>query len=291
MTKTITGINTILDQYDLYIFDLWGVVHDGHAPFSDTMKTFDFLKQHDKTVAILSNAPRRVDNTILRLKEMGIEKGVHYDVVLTSGQDCYEHLCQRPTPFYQKLGEKYYHPGPERDQSSYTYIPYTKVENLEEADFWLLSSVLGESMDDSIDLYADRMALCLEKNISIVCANADKRVLYGEKEVMCVGKVAQDFQDMGGNVVMHGKPNIGVFQKIYDIAVAKVGKDIPKSRCLMIGDSLGTDIMGANNFGIDSLLVKTGIHGKELNQTNNDLTQLVLEYKAVPTYFDLCVRV
>ena len=35
-----------------------------------------------------------------------------------------------------------------------------------------------------------------------------------------------------------------------------------KNKILAIGDSLRTDILGANNFQIDSALVLSGIHGK-----------------------------
>ena len=34
-----------------------------------------------------------------------------------------------------------------------------------------------------------------------------------------------------------------------------------KKKIIAIGDSLRTDILGANNFGIDSALVLSGIHG------------------------------
>ncbi|WP_135502572.1 HAD-IIA family hydrolase [Roseovarius aestuariivivens] len=48
-----------------------------------------------------------------------------------------------------------------------------------------------------------------------------------------------------------GKP----FANIYDIAFARLSADIPKSRILMVGDSLHTDILGAQTAGVASALV------------------------------------
>ena len=52
-----------------------------------------------------------------------------------------------------------------------------------------------------------------------------------------------------------------------------------KKRTIAIGDSLFHDIQGANNFEIDSVLVKSGIH-KDLNQINN----LIKNHQIKPTY-------
>ena len=52
-----------------------------------------------------------------------------------------------------------------------------------------------------------------------------------------------------------------------------------KNRTVAIGDSLFHDIKGANNFEIDSVLVKSGIH-KDLTQINN----LIKNHQITPTY-------
>ena len=52
---------------------------------------------------------------------------------------------------------------------------------------------------------------------------------------------------------------------------------------IMIGDSLTTDIQGAINFGIDSLLIGSGIHYDEIN--NHELSHLIDQHQMEPTYF------
>ena len=78
----------------------------------------------------------------------------------------------------------------------------------------------------------------------------------------------------GVEPVTTGKPN----PLSLDLILA--GSDIPKERCIMIGDNLDTDIGFANNAGIDSLAVLTGVMKEaefleEMKQSN----------KPVPTYY------
>ena len=56
----------------------------------------------------------------------------------------------------------------------------------------------------------------------------------------------------------HGKPYPGVYRQ----ALALMGISDPK-RILAIGDSLRTDIAGANSAGIDAIVVAGGIHYEE----------------------------
>lgn len=51
-----------------------------------------------------------------------------------------------------------------------------------------------------------------------------------------------------------GKPHLPIFE-----AVARRFPDLDRRRMVMLGDQLGTDILGANRFGIDSVLVLTGV--------------------------------
>ena len=45
-----------------------------------------------------------------------------------------------------------------------------------------------------------------------------------------------------------------------------------KSEILAIGDSLKTDILGASQFEIDSILIQNGIHKEEINAVEDIIT-------------------
>ena len=78
---------------------------------------------------------------------------------------------------------------------------------------------------------------------------------------------------MGGNVIIKGKPDISIYIETINPI------NLEKKRTVAIGDSLFHDIQGANNFEIDSVLVKSGIH-KDLNQINN----LIKNHQITPTF-------
>ena len=89
----------------------------------------------------------------------------------------------------------------------------------------------------------------------------------------------------------HGKPDPKVYQCAFDLLNTYADKPVAKERILMIGDSLATDITGANRFGIPSLMVMSGIHGSYLlpHKDNPEalqlnLCQLTEKYKTTPTY-------
>ena len=81
---------------------------------------------------------------------------------------------------------------------------------------------------------------------------------------ICAGLMADYYFSNGGLVYKYGKP----FNEAYDFCfdyLKSLNSDININDILCIGDSLETDITGANNFGIDSLLIANGIHKDNLN--------------------------
>ena len=46
-----------------------------------------------------------------------------------------------------------------------------------------------------------------------------------------------------------------------------VGLEMRQSQMIAIGDSVRTDIIGANNFGINSIFVESGIHKNDIEET------------------------
>ena len=101
-----------------------------------------------------------------------------------------------------------------------------------------------------------------------------------------MGTISELYKDLGGVVCIKGKPSIDIY-----IEATKRFKKIDKKRMLAIGDSIHHDIKGAINFGIDSLLIVSGIHKSGFNQTLpkwEDNNNYFKKYKIKPTY--LCCR-
>ena len=55
----VSGLAAVAGQYDGFILDLWGVLHDGERPFPGVLDALERLRRQAKRVVILSNAPMR----------------------------------------------------------------------------------------------------------------------------------------------------------------------------------------------------------------------------------------
>ncbi len=288
MTKILYDRDGLINQYKVFIFDLWGVLHNGQEPFVTTIECLKSLKVQNKPAFLLSNSPRLIEPTVQRLEKMGIDKNL-YQGIYTSGWDCHLNLRDRTEPFYQILGETLYHMGPYTYEPIFKTLDYKPISNPEQADFILISGAV-EGME-TLDDYTPFLHKGLERNLPLICANADKQAIFGKEPVLCAGLMAEYYHNQGGNVYIHGKPSPVGYQRIHQMAETTLRQEFSKSEILMIGDSLATDIKGANTYGIDSLMLLTGVHGAELQPWWNNpldfekkLKYLTQVYQSQPTY-------
>ncbi|WP_282604250.1 TIGR01459 family HAD-type hydrolase [Pelagibius sp. Alg239-R121] len=251
------GLSALSDNYDGYIIDLWGVMHDGVQAFPEAVDCVSRLKDAGKQIAILSNAPRRAEVVIARNQDLGIAPDLA-DVVMSSGEDAWQHLSERPDDWYRKLGRRCYHLGPERDLGMREGLDYDFVAQLAGADFILNTGTL--SFDHKVEDYDDLLAEAVALQLPMVCANPDLVVIRGGVMEFCAGSVAARYEELGGDLRSHGKPHRGVYERCFEMMGAT-----DRSRIAGIGDSLRTDIAGAKAVGIAGIFVADGIHRKELD--------------------------
>jgi len=252
----LSGLREIAERFDGYILDLWGVLHDGQAPFPGVIDCLTRLKAQGKRLVILSNAPRRAHLVEERVAEIGIPRPL-YDHLLSSGEEVWQHLSQRDDPFYKALGRVCYHIGPPRDDNMLAHLGLRRVEDVAEAEFILNTGPWG--WNETVENYEAVLQGGRARDLPMVCANPDLVVMHRGSRVICAGALAQRYEAIGGRVRWHGKP----FPSVYETCFGLLGVDDHR-RILAVGDSLRTDIAGANGVGIASLLIIGGIHGEEL---------------------------
>ncbi|GAB5468736.1 MAG: TIGR01459 family HAD-type hydrolase [Rhodospirillales bacterium] len=252
----LPGIAALAERYDGFVLDLWGVIHDGRQVFPWVNETLTRLKQAGKRIVLLSNAPRRVPVTWERNASIGLDNSL-VDGLMTSGEAAWQHLTQRPDAFYQGLGRRCLHIGGARDISARDGLDYDFVTTAEEADFLFNTGSSHEDGRPSID-EAPLQAAAV-RGLPMVCANPDKVVIVGGRMEECAGAIAQRYEALGGQVRYHGKPHAEVYGPVMEML------DLPKARCLAVGDSFATDIRGAANAGLDALFVVDGIHRDDLD--------------------------
>ena len=271
----LDGLRHVAHRYDGFVLDLWGVLHNGQKPMPHSVATLQAMRGKGKRIVILSNAPRRAHLVEKRMNEIGIPVGL-YDHVHSSGEETWQHLAKRDDPFYASLGKVCFHIGPQRDDNMLEGIGLTRTQSLAEADFILNT---GPGYDETIEDFEDMLRESRRLGLKMICANPDLVVVVGDKLYLCGGSIAQRYEQLGGTVRWHGKPLPGVYETVF-----KLLGIADKRRILAVGDSLRTDIAGANAAGIDSVLVLTGIHSEELSAVDPArLGAAFAEHKETPT--------
>lgn len=251
--EILDGLSAVIDRYDGFVLDLWGVVHDGERPYPGVTDCLSRLRAAGKKTCLLSNAPRRIGGVVAKLDGMGIPRDA-YDHVMTSGEATFEALREAAalTP-----GRRLYHIGPERDRDVYLGLDVVVVDDPAAADFALNTGI--DDFDETLDDYKPRLDACLKAKLPMVCANPDLVVMVGPKRVICAGTLTQYYEAQGGVATWFGKP----FPAVYQRCMTLLGADDP-ARVAALGDSLRTDVAGANAAGMASILVAGGIHLEEL---------------------------
>ncbi len=249
--SVIDGLAEMAGDYDLFIFDLWGVVHNGVAVYPGAADCLGRLRQRGGRVVLLSNAPRPSASVAGHLEELGIAPAL-YDWLLTSGEATANAIAATdPQPAY-------FHLGPERSRPTLEACGGREVA-LEAAELILCTGLFDDDADRAED-YRDLLVGAVARNLPMICANPDLVVVRGDDMIQCAGAVAVFYEELGGRVQRFGKP----FPEIFDRLFA-ASPEIPRSRAVMVGDALATDIQGARRAGIDAIWIVGGIHADEVN--------------------------
>jgi HAD superfamily hydrolase (TIGR01459 family) len=254
-TRILTGLREIAENFDLVLMDLWGCVHDGVKPYPAALDCLAKLRDAGKSVAMLSNAPRRAIEVETKLTEMGIDRAL-YTGMFTSGEETWKYLSTRSDGLSQRLGRRVYAMMPDRDAGILEGLQLEQVDDVGAASFVLVTGV--EDAKTSAKDFDPVLRQALKQSLPMLCANPDLVVHRGGVEEICAGAIAQRYESFGGRVFYHGKPH----KMIYDVIFKALGA--VRARAIGVGDSYRTDIRGAQDAGGKAVLIAGGIHRSEL---------------------------
>ena len=261
--KELDHLSDIFKNYDTFIIDLWGVIHNGIKLNPKAIEVVEQLKDKSKKIVFLSNAPRPSSKVISFLLKMNMDKK-YLTNVMTSGEAAMHAINEG------KFGKTFFHLGPPRDTSVFEKIKDNKTD-LEKSDF-ILCTGLFDKYEDNLDYYRKLLKDHVSKKL--ICTNPDLTVHRGNIEELCAGSVAKVFEELGGETVYFGKPHKEVYSMCFN----------SNEKVIAIGDNLRTDIKGANNLNIDCLFISDGVHRDEFKDTS-ELEKLLNKYKVKVNYF------
>ena len=249
----ISGLSAVADRYDVLLSDVWGVIHNGRESFPAACEALARWRAERGPVILISNSPRPSSAVHDQLDQLGVPRAA-WSAFVSSGYATRILLSGRaPGPAWAI--------GPDRDAPLYEGLDLT-FAGPDDAAFVSCTGPVDDEVEGPDD-YEERFRATIARGLPMICANPDIVVQRGDRLIYCGGALAQRYAELGGEVVMAGKPYAPIYDLCLGEAQVLLGKPLDRSRVLCIGDAVATDAKGANDQGLDVLFVASGIHGAE----------------------------
>ena len=286
----ISGIEAVADKYKAFFLDMCGVIMVGDCcspminvdgEFMRPAKLLEEapeclrkLREADKKIAMVTNADESAEY-LLKLLKKGC--GLHdmeelFDTIVTAG----DMVAASMREWGLEKGAKAFVWGGYPMNSIMRF--FSRVETYQEADVVVCCEAI--EVEDFLhfepyDSHREILDFMLENNIPMLAPNDDLVAPAAQGRVQVVaGFFAKKYREAGGRALSTGKPGESIFQRAYSLL------DYPdKNDVVMVGDTLETDVLGAHNFGIDSVLITSGNYG-----SRSDLVAHEIPLEVKPTW-------
>lgn len=253
------------------IIDMDGVLWHGEQPLAGLVEFFQLLREKQLPfILATNNAGMTQDEYVAKLARMGVS--VAHNEILTSSMATALYLAQHHDPAATKvfvIGAE----GARRPllEKGFTLTGLYEVNTPETPNAGADIVVCGLDKQLSWDKLATA-TLNIRAGAKFVGTNADvtlpteRGITHGNGAILAAIQAATDVAP-----IVVGKPEPIMYQQ----AIALLG--VSAEETIAVGDRLNTDILGAVNAGIRSLLVLTGISSREELATLNYAPTWIME--------------
>ncbi|MDQ3216215.1 MAG: TIGR01459 family HAD-type hydrolase, partial [Pseudomonadota bacterium] len=246
-TRMVAGVAALAANYDGFLLDQWGVLHDGVRALSGALDCLAALRAAGKKIVILSNSGRTGDENAVLMQRFGIEPEL-YDALITAGDDAREAFRSRPDAFYRALGRRCVVVARPADVALVDDFGLESVDNIDAADFVFVLSL--DSPRRGVPDYESMLQEARARGLPMVCANPDLTRVTPDAILEAPGAVAKRYEALGGTVRYHGKPDPGIYQSCL-ATFERLGL-YRREQVIAVGDSIAHDVAGADSAGLAS---------------------------------------
>jgi HAD superfamily hydrolase (TIGR01450 family) len=266
----LQGCQSIVDQYDVFLLDQYGVLHDGVQPLPGAKETLEYLLQKNKKLVVLSNASSRATSAISRFRNMGLPDG--HTGFITSGETAWNYIYQnyrgKKCSFitWNNYLEDNYLQGLDLqltsiEEADFVFFHGTQciaTPYLSSQPFIPLSLIMSGKIDQSI---IDLLTIAQSRKLPAIVANVDLAAISKGKTYYMPGMMMELYQKLGGKIIAFGKPFQPFFQTGLEIGFSSLTNNSNATnvstkitdvlqrkelleRAVHVGDSLHHDIAG-----------------------------------------------
>lgn len=247
----------LTDSYKCIFFDAFGVLKSSAGVYEGVLDALLELRQRGKQIFVVTNDASKSPHRMVDVYTHPIGGPLFsLENIVTSGLLATDYLANKVrsgyVPYFGRESAAYYiaaaglHPVPIGQLSTEQHSPKAVVLLDDEGFDWY------EDMNRTVNL------LRLH-NIPVIVANADITYPTNVRDVgIATGGLASLMEHaVGKKFIRFGKPDPMIFSKAFHIALAE-DPALTKRDVLMVGDTLHTDIIGGNKYGLDTALVLSG---------------------------------
>ena len=253
----IKEFKEVAKQYKVVFFDAYGVLKKHDGIIKGVKETLNWLIEEGIDFYVITNDASRSPELLSKAYYDGGIDIIQPNNLVSSAMLCMEFFKENIHPGSQVAylgGKLCEHFIKEAD-----LIPI-RIENITNKDYPNIEAValFGENVDDLHFCINKALNLIRGTDSPVIVANPD--LIYpvsDEESAITVGSIANMLEAVSNRKFFRfGKPNINIFE----YALEKINQQhkYSKREILMVGDTLETDIIGGNKFGIDTALVLSG---------------------------------
>ncbi len=246
----------IAQNYRAIFLDSYGVVKNHRGLIPGVSETIRALRKAGKTIRVLTNdASRSPEQQSKRFGQQGLTE-IPASEIITSGMMAKLFLEQKV-----KSGKVAYL-GTENAAhyilaANLNSIPVSEIDLANCEDITAMVFLDDEGFDWNRDINTT-VNLLRKRNIPAIVANSDKLYPVAKNDVsIATGGIAKLVESILNRKFIHfGKPDTQMFNYAFE-DINQHGT-FHRDDILMVGDTLHTDILGGNKFGVHTVLVLSG---------------------------------
>lgn len=252
----VKDFTSVVSQYKAVFFDAFGVLKNHRGLIPGIENTFQFLDDRGIDYYIVTNDASRSPEDLAKWYQLRGIECITTDKIISSGMLAHDWLSLKI-----KSGRVAYL-GTEQsahyiEQAGLQTLPISTLDLNDIDDIGCLVFLDDEGFDWNNDINKV-INLLRKKTMTVIVANTDINYPVSRTDIaLAIGGISDLVEKtLGRQFIRFGKPDAQMFMFAYEKACQK--QPLRRDEILMVGDTLFTDIIGGNKFGMDTVLVLSG---------------------------------